>query len=259
MWPFKPSTEHRLPTLNADLGESWYETSVGNDAALMPFLDTCNIACGFHAGDTLTMQRTIDLALENGVAIGAHPSFADRKNFGRHLPEIDAERLISQLAYQISALKGMVERAGGKLHHVKPHGALYHYLAEPGNEKLLSSFAKLLLDLDIHVAYGPPRDHLALGYHKYDVEPHREGFADRRYELTNGHLSLRSRAKPNATIADPEESVSQVQAMLSGQVPLADGTSTPAEFETVCLHGDHPGAAEKARLIRQLLDEHRAA
>lgn len=167
--------------LNADLGESWKHQRIGNDAALMPLLDRCNIACGFHGGDALTMQKTIDLALKHGVGIGAHPSFPDRKNFGRQRMDLPLDELEALLLYQVSALSGMVRANGSRLQHIKPHGALYHYLNEvPEAAEVLVRVAK---KLGMNTIFGPPDGYLQGAAAGAGLTFMSEGFADRRYGI----------------------------------------------------------------------------
>lgn len=235
--------------LNADLGESWYTNEVGNDRELMPLLDSCNIACGFHGGDAYTILKTIELAQEHGVAIGAHPSFADRKEFGRRRLEVDDEVLYAQLLYQVSALKGMAESLGEELHHLKPHGALYHYANE--HPAAAQAVAIVAAELEIPIVYGPPTGFLRDFTEAEGLEFWPEGFADRAYEPT---LHLRSRRQKGAVLEDNEVALAQVQNLLKGQVVATDGKTYALEVKTICLHGDHEGAAERARIIRKALN-----
>jgi len=237
--------------LNADLGESWYHHRVGNDADLMPLLDSCNIACGFHGGDAMTLRETIDLALEHQVAIGAHPSFPDRKNFGRQAMEIPAPDLYALLLYQVAALKGMTEAAGGRLHHLKPHGALYHNLN--GSIAGADALARVAVALEVPIIYGPPSGQLKMLAHVHGLNFWAEGFADRAYEPS---LHLRSRQLPGATLEDPASVVKQVSSMVKEQTVLAvDGNTYPLSVQTICIHGDHPGSVERARAVRAVIGQ----
>lgn len=262
--------------LNADLGESWKGQLIGNDAALMPLLDRCNIACGFHGGDALTMQRTIDLALKHKVGIGAHPSFPDRKNFGRKRMNIPLDELEALLLYQVSALSGMVRARGVRLRHIKPHGALYHYLNEtPEAAKALANVAG---KLGVDTIFGPPGGYLQGAAAGAGLDFMSEGFADRRYELevaqrpsfradasdlyteVRGTLKLRlaSRNLPNATIDSPAEAAAQVRRLITHrEVVATDGKAYPLDVRTVCIHGDHPGAIARATAVRAVLQEYR--
>lgn len=235
--------------LNADVGESWYEKQAGDDAGLMPFLDACNVACGMHGGDALTLQRTINLALEYGVAIGAHPGYPDRRNFGRHAMDLDPRRLEALLVFQVGALRAMVERSGSRLHHLKPHGALYHRANT--DAEVADIVARITADLDIPMLYGPPKGELRRAAAARDRLFYAEGFADRRYA---GDLTLRSRDHADACLDDIEEVLQQVSILQSGQVRTADGVLRVLEIDTLCLHGDHPGAVERAAAVRRHLD-----
>jgi UPF0271 protein len=239
--------------LNADLGESWYQQKVGNDEEMMPLLDSCNIACGFHGGDAYTMLKTVELAQENGVSIGAHPGFPDRKNFGRKRMELEDEVLYAQLIYQVSALKGMVESYGEVLHHLKPHGALYHYANE--HPAAAQAVAMVAGQLDIPIIYGPPQGYLRAFAEEEGLEFWAEGFADRAYEP---NLSLRARKLAGAVLDDPDQARAQVQRMVGRKEVIAsDGKAYSLEVQTICIHGDHEGAVERARAVRKVLNQPR--
>ncbi|WP_116108240.1 5-oxoprolinase subunit PxpA [Lewinella sp. IMCC34191] len=236
--------------LNADLGESWYDRIIGDDRGLMPYLDACNIACGFHGGDALTIQHTIDLALENGVTIGAHPSFPDRQNFGRKYLDLGVDRLRASILYQVAALQGMVFAAGGKLRHLKAHGALYHFTNRDATAA--KTLVGVMTDFDIPVLFGPPAGELRKAANAKGILFYAEGFADRRYD---SNLQLVSRNSPESSIASIDEAVEQVSMMRNeGVVRSVQGSVYPIEVDTICLHGDHAGAVEKAMAIRALLD-----
>ncbi|NJB85736.1 UPF0271 protein [Lewinella marina] len=236
--------------LNADLGESWYARKVGDDTGLMPFLDACNVACGFHGGDALTMVRAIDLALRHGVAIGAHPSFPDRKHFGRRSLDLPVDHLRALLLYQVSALDGMVRAAGSSLTHLKPHGALYHYADR--HRPAAAAIVQVMEQLQVPTLYGPPGGELSAAADMAGLQFYAEGFVDRRYEPD---LRLRSRDLPGASIDDPAEAAEQARALLrEGRVMASDGQRYPLRVRTLCLHGDHPGAVDRARAVRMVLD-----
>ena len=252
--------------LNADLGESWYGKRVGNDEALMPLLDSCNVACGFHGGDALTMHETVELAIRHGVNIGAHPSFPDRKNFGRRRMNISLPALSAQLIYQIGALQTMVRLRGTALHHVKPHGALYHYLN--GEQAAAEMFVGVVKSLGIPLIYGPPEGCLRGAAAGAEIGFWSEGFADRRYEVwrmdfsspfpasQSPTLHLRSRQYDDATLGEPVAAAEQVRKMVAeGKVTATDGQDYALAVSTICIHGDHPGAIARARAVRAVLDE----
>ena len=236
--------------LNADLGESWYSNVVGQDEELMPYLDACNVACGLHGGDALTIQRTLELAARHGVAVGAHPSFPDRAGFGRRVVDMSDERLYALLLYQVSALSGMAQAAGLYLAHLKPHGALYHFTDR--QPAAAASVVRVMEKLSIPILYGPPGGALEAAARKADLEFYAEGFADRVYEPT---LHLRPRQKEDATIDDPGAAAEQARMLaLEGRVVASDGNRYPLQVRTLCLHGDHPGAVDRARAVRATLD-----
>ncbi|CAH1002142.1 5-oxoprolinase subunit A [Neolewinella maritima] len=235
--------------LNADLGESWYDRRIGNDAGLMPYLDLCNIACGMHGGDALTMRRTIELAKLHDVRIGAHPSFPDRKNFGRVEMDLPLPRLEALILYQVSALQGMVRAiAGEDLYHIKPHGALYHYANR--HEELARGIARIATQLRVPYLMGPPTGELRRAAERAGLAFLAEGFADRRY---TPDLTLQSRSAPNACIDTIKEAAAQAKLLAAGQVRAMDGITYPLQIKTLCIHGDHAGAVERAQAIRVAL------
>ena len=234
--------------LNCDLGEG-----CGNDAELMKLVSSANIACGGHAGDVETMKRTVDLAIENGVAIGAHPGYPDRENFGRlpiSLSAADTERTVTE---QIGVLNEIIQAAGGKLAHVKPHGALYNQAArEP---EIAASIAKAVSAFDDKlVLFGLSGSHSISEAQKLGLRTASEVFADRTYQ-TNG--SLTPRADPNSLIHDREIAVTQVLDMIKyGRVRSVEAIMIAITAETVCIHGDGDEAVEFAESIRYALTEH---
>jgi UPF0271 protein len=237
--------------LNADLGESWYDRRVGNDEALMPNLDLCNLACGFHGGDALTIYRTIELAHHHGVSIGAHPSFPDRKNFGRQRMTLDADSLYALLLYQVSALQGMaMSITGNQLNHLKPHGALYHFAND--NTEAAEVIVRVTQQLEIPYLIGPPAGALreAADHNKLDYLA--EGFADRAYQPS---LHLRPRTYDDACLEEIEQAVAQTKLLTEGKVRAVDGNLYALKVDTLCLHGDHARAAERARAVQAVLNE----
>ena len=240
--------------LNADLGESWYGHKIGNDALIMPFLDSCNVACGFHGGDALTMRDTIALAQRHGVDIGAHPSYPDREHFGRRRMSLPPDRLEALLLYQVSALRGMVKAAGARLTHVKAHGALYHDAAfgrDPALAESIINVARLSGELRV---YGPEGSHLQRAAEAAGLDFWAEGFADRAYRAYN---QLAPRKDPGAVLSDSNTCARQARSLAGGTVTLDSGETARVNIQTICLHGDHRGAAERARAIHNALSAYR--
>lgn len=237
---------------NADLGESWYSHKVGNDEDLMPYIDSCNIACGMHGGDALTMQRTIELAIAHGVNIGAHPSYPDREYFGRRKMTMPIEQLAAILVYQVAALYGMVLRAGGQLKHLKIHGALYHQAAFGPDEDIARAVVSVAHDFGNLAVLGPQDSHLERIAKEEGVRFVAEGYVDRYYEAYN---RLVSRSVPKALIVEPENCARQAADLLEGRVQLRSGEYASCHVESLCVHGDQRWAVERARAVRALLNE----
>lgn len=233
--------------LNCDMGEG-----CGNDAELMRYVSSANIACGFHAGDADTMRRTVDLAVENGVAIGAHPGYKDRDNFGRtemHLSAGEIGRLVTE---QIAALDEIVGAAGGTLAHVKPHGALYNQAAR--DTTLAAAIAQAVADYDRHlVLFGLSGSVSISEAEKFGLRTASEVFADRTYQSGG---SLTPRNETNALIGDGNTALTQVLDMVKyGRVRSTDGIMVSIVAETVCIHGDGKHAVRFAQTIAQALHE----
>jgi UPF0271 protein len=236
--------------LNCDMGESFGAWRMGNDAALMDYVSSVNIACGFHAGDAGVMRETVEKAIEKGVAVGAHPSFPDLQGFGRREMKMSARDVFDIVLYQVSALKGICEASGGKLHHVKPHGALYNQAAKDAD--LAAAIAEAVKAIDKNlIFYGLSGSFLIIEAEKIDLKTASEVFADRTYQRDG---SLTPRSEPNALIQDSEKASEQVLQMIQTQtVTTASGETIPIKAETVCIHGDGAHALEFAQTIRQKL------
>ncbi|MEN9662401.1 MAG: hypothetical protein RL324_1350 [Verrucomicrobiota bacterium] len=226
--------------LNCDLGEG-----AGHDAEIMPFITSANIACGGHAGDEATMRATVALAKRHGVAIGAHPGFADRAHFGRS-GEVPATAEISRLVgAQIAALQAVAP-----VRHVKPHGLLYHLAAR--DRKIAAAVAIAVHAADpkllLFVLAG---SELAAAGRRCGLRVTEEAFADRSYQPDG---SLTPRTQPGALLTNDSAAVAQVLSLvLRGSLRTADGTEVKIKAGTLCLHGDRPGAAELARKIHHVL------
>jgi UPF0271 protein len=232
--------------LNCDMGESRDCIIVGEDSLVMPFVSSANIACGFHGGDPMVMQATVDLALKHGVAIGAHPSFYDLEGFGRNNMDLSPEEIYDLVLYQVAALKGMAEVYGGRLHHVKPHGALYNMAAK--SAPYAEAIASAIKDLDpAIILYGLSGSELIAAGEAAGLQTCSEVFADRTYQDDG---SLTPRSMPGALIEDPSKAIEQVMMMVNeGKVKTITGGWIDIIAETVCIHGDHQGSAVFAEAL----------
>ncbi len=235
--------------LNADLGEG-----CANDGALMPLITSANIACGFHAGDAQTMRQSVLLAQRYGVAIGAHPSFPDRENFGRTAMLLAPDVVYAQMLYQIGALAAITRAQGGTISHVKPHGMLYNQAA--ASPALADAIARATKEIDSALMLvGLAGSELIRAGERYGLTTREEVFADRGY-LADG--SLVPRHEPGALIQDEEEAVTRtLEMVLNGRVKSRDGIWTKVKAQTVCLHGDGEQALAFARRLRAAFDAHR--
>lgn len=231
--------------LNCDLGEG-----CGNDAALMDHISSANIACGGHAGDAETMRRTAGIAIEKGVAIGAHPGYADRENFGRRQMHLSATEVIELITDQIATLDTIVGSLGGRIAHVKPHGALYNHAAR--DPELAAAIAAAVAAYDPQlVLFGLSGSPSIEEGEKAGLTSASEVFADRTYRPD---LSLTPRSEPNALITDPDHAVTQSLDMIKyGRVRTTDGTVAAIRADTICIHGDGPAAVEFAAAITDAL------
>jgi UPF0271 protein len=242
----------KIVDLNCDMGESFNGKKIGDDEAIMPFISSSNIACGFHGGDPMVMHATVELAIRHGVAIGAHPSFYDIEGFGRNEIALSKEEIYDIVLYQVSALIGFTKKQGGTLHHVKPHGALYNMAARiPGYAEAIASAVK---DIDDSlILYGMSGSELIKAGKAAGLKTCSEVFADRTYQ-DDGSLTPRSR--PGAVIQDFERSVEQVMMMVAeGKLMTTDGKRIDIEAETICIHGDHEGSALFAKELNRCLTE----
>lgn len=236
--------------LNADLGESFGAWRMGDDEALLAQISSCNVACGFHAGDPLTMQQTVAAALRCGVAIGAHPSLPDLVGFGRREMRVAADELQALTVYQCAALAGFVHAAGARMQHVKPHGALYGMLAR--DAQLAGAFVAAVASVDRSLAiFGPPHGALREATLAAGLRYLREGFADRGY-LPDGSLVPRDR--PNALLELDAARAQGLKLARGESIHAVDGSALQLDTETLCLHGDGVHALELARQLRADLD-----
>jgi UPF0271 protein len=233
--------------LNADLGEG-----SSADAELMTLVTSVNIACGFHAGDAQTMLESVRNAIKNGVAIGAHPSFPDRENFGRTAMDLPPATVYAQVLYQIGALEAMVRAQNGVMRHVKPHGMLYNQAAKEAD--LADAIARAVWDCNPQlILVGLAGSELIRAGQRLGLTTRQEVFADRGY-LPDGSLVPRTQA--GALITDEGKSLAQTLEMVrAGRVTAVDGTPANVQADTVCLHGDGEHALQFARRLRAAFSE----
>ena len=231
--------------INSDMGEG-----MSNDAELLNYITSTNIACGWHAGDPATMKQLVEQAIQKNVLIGAHPGFPDLEGFGRREMEISEEDAYNYVIYQAGALQGFANAAGTKLHHVKPHGAFYNQAAK--NIQLARGIARAVKDLGREVIlYGLAGSCLVDAANELKVPVWQEVFADRRY-TKEGFLVPRTQA--GAVIEDEAAALEQVMQMAKkGQVTAIDGSIIKIQADTLCIHGDNPHAVEFARKIQAAL------
>ena len=237
--------------LNCDLGESFGRYRIGADEALMQYITSANIACGYHAGDPLVMDRTVRLAVEHGVGIGAHPGFPDLVGFGRRAMQLSSEEIENCILYQVGALAGFARAAGVELAHVKPHGALYNMAAKDLElaKAIVHGIARFSEELIMVCLAGSAMVEAA---EEAGLRVAREGFADRAY---NPDGTLRSRKLPGALIEDSRLAAKQAISMVRDGVVVAHTSEEiPLRVDTICVHGDTPAAVEMARTIRGELE-----
>ncbi|TDQ11367.1 LamB/YcsF family protein [Pedobacter metabolipauper] len=232
--------------LNCDMGEGFGAYDMGNDEAIMPFVSSVNIACGFHAGDPSVMKRTVRLALKHGLAIGAHPGLPDLQGFGRRELAISPEEAYDLVVYQTGALNAFVQTEGGRLKHVKPHGALYNMAAK--NKELSDAIAEAVYNIDPNlVLYGLSGSELIRSGINAGLNVANEVFADRTYQQDG---SLTPRRSANALITDHHTAISQVIRMIKdGNVQSEQGVPVFIQADTICIHGDGKFAVEFAQQI----------
>ncbi|MBN7796262.1 5-oxoprolinase subunit PxpA [Parahaliea mediterranea] len=242
--------------LNCDLGESYGSWTMGMDADVMPHIHLANVACGFHAGDPLTIRRTLALAARHGVGVGAHPAYPDLAGFGRRPMHLSHDELVATVLYQVSALDGMAMSEGVQLDYVKPHGAMYNQMmADAGiRAAVMAAVAAYHRPLRLMLLATP------------DARAHRreaqeagvkglllEAFADRCYDDDG---ALLSRGKPGA-VHDRERTLAQVEQLLrEGTVTTAGGNTLPLDADTLCVHGDNLEGVRAIEAIRALVDKH---
>ena len=237
--------------LNADVGEGFGPWPMGDDAGLIPLVSSVSVACGFHAGDPAGIARTIALAVAAGAAIGAHPGYPDLAGFGRREMELARDELEAAIVYQVGAVAALARAGGAELRHVKPHGALYNRSARDAAtaESVARAVRSVSADL---VLVGLAGSVSLQAGRAAGLSVAAEAFADRAYEADG---SLRSRRLPGALVTDPAEAAARaVRLAVDGEIETADGTLIRVEADTLCIHGDTPGAAGIARAVRAALE-----
>ncbi len=231
--------------INCDMGEG-----CANDAELMNYVSSVNIASGAHAGNAEIMQRTVECAVEKGVAIGAHPGYPDRENFGRFVMEMSRTQIYDLITEQFNTLKKIADNAGAEISHVKPHGALYNQAARDAD--LAAAIAKAVFDIDpTLILFGLSGSVSITEAEKLGLRTASEVFGDRTYR-SGGRLT--PRRESNALIHNTKTTIAQVMQMINdGTVTAADGSVIPITADTICIHGDGDNAVEFAMAIRQSL------
>ena len=241
--------------LNCDMGESYGRWTLGADAEIMPFITSANVACGFHGGDPHVMRRTVELAMKHRVAVGSHPSLPDLMGFGRRVMDVTPAELKDYVHYQTGALREFVRAAGSELQHVKPHGILYTMMEKDPYEPLGRAVGEAVQE-----SRDPKLILMTLGAGKCDricrkmgVRVASEGFADRAY---NVDLTLVSRRLPGSLITDPQKAAAQaVKIAMEGKVRTIDGVDVDLPVQTICCHGDTPGAERIIPTVREALEK----
>ncbi len=242
--------------LNCDMGESFGRYKLGLDEEVIKLISSANVGCGFHGGDPHVMRNTVALAREHGVAVGAHPGLPDLLGFGRREMKVTPEELKDYCIYQIGALKAFVEIAGMKLQHVKVHGAL-DTMAR-ANEELTRAMCEATREISPNLVWLAHSGSRAVRIARsMDLNVVQEVYADRAY---NADKSLVSRRVPGAVLNDPQEVGGRIKQLIElGTITTIDGQTLELEYDSICVHGDTPGALEMIRIIRGTLADHGVA
>ena len=239
--------------LNADVGESFGAWSLGEDEALIPHVTSVNVAAGLHAGDPMTIARTVALAVRHGAAIGAHPGYPDLSGFGRRAMALTPDEIEATVLYQVGAVAAFARAGGGDLRHVKAHGALYNRAAR--DEAAAAAIARAVIRFSPSlVLVGLAGSALIAAGREAGLAVAEEVFADRAYEPDG---TLRSREHADAVLDEPEAAAAQALALVRGGVQALDGTAVTLRADTICVHGDLPGAAARAKAVRAALEADR--
>lgn len=232
--------------INCDMAESYGNFRIGRDQELIPYIDACNLACGFHGGDAASIESTLMMAIKAGKEIGAHPSYPDLAGFGRRYMDIPFDELKSILNYQIAVIKGLTEHFGGKLSHIKAHGALYNQAMIAEKEALAIAEVVNTWNPEWEI-FVQPSGMLQEVAQSKGLRVRLEAFADRVY-TENG--KLKNRNQDGSIIHQPESAWEQVQLLLTDQVKTDTGKIISMPNSTICIHGDHPHALDIVRFIR---------
>jgi UPF0271 protein len=238
--------------LNSDLGEGFGAWTMGDDTAILQLVSSANVACGFHAGSPAGLLSTLRMAKQQGVTIGAHVSYPDLVGFGRRNMDISSDELTADVIYQIGALQGLARAAGTEVRYVKPHGALYNTIAYDERQALAVINAIQSIDASLPLVGLAGSRVLELAQEK-GLRTIAEAFADRAYH-TDG--SLVSRREAGSVLHDAQHIAERMlQLITQGGVTSIEGEFTPVKADSICVHGDSPGAIEMARQIRHVLEE----
>ncbi|RKS05138.1 UPF0271 protein [Nocardiopsis sp. Huas11] len=232
--------------LNSDLGEHFGRWELGDDRSLLSIVTSANVACGFHAGDPSVLRRTTDEAAQRGVAVGAHVSYRDLAGFGRRFMDVPPAELTDEVVYQLGALAAFTRLAGDRVRYVKPHGALYNAIVHHQEQAEAVVTAVREFDPGLPVL-GLPGSRFLAAAEKAGLRTHREAFADRAYTPEG---TLVSRREPGAVLHDPESIAERCLRIARGEpITAVDGTEILVEADSLCVHGDSPGAVDIARSV----------
>lgn len=238
--------------LNCDMGESFGQYRLGDDVAMFDIITSANIACGLHAGDPLVMRETVTRATQRGVAIGAHPAYPDLQGFGRRAMQMSPAELEAFLIYQLGALAGFAQAAGTRLAHIKPHGALYNQAVS--DPDIAAAIARAVVAFDpALIVLTLPESALRLAALGSGLRVALEGFADRAYRADG---TLAPRNLRGAVIHDPDIAAARAIRMVDhGEIETIEGAVIPLRVNTICIHGDTPGATQIAAHLRDALEK----
>lgn len=236
--------------LNCDMGESYGAWHMGNDDAVLPFVSSINVACGFHGGDPSTMRKTVAAAIAHNVSVGAHPSLPDLIGFGRRAMQITPQEAYDMVVYQVGALAAVAATQGSRLHHVKAHGALYNMAVK--DVALTQAICRAVRDVDAKlVFYGLAGSQMIQTAQDLGLRVAQEVFADRTYQDDG---SLTPRNQPGAMIEDVDTAIAQVLRMIQGGIVRSvNGRDVPVQPDTLCIHGDQPNAVVFAKGLKEAL------